>query len=71
MIQAVCVAKLIAYLTTFFAMKDPDYTMKLMSPYGSLVVKGDMKKNVWMVKGKNIFFSTRNRFPTISFTGMR
>ena len=34
-----------------FAMKEPNYTMKLMSTYGSLVVKGDVKKNVRMVDG--------------------
>ena len=49
-------AKLMTYLTTFFSMKEPNYAMKLMSTYGSLVVKGDVKKNVPMVdEEKNIF----------------
>ena len=38
-----------------FAMKEPGYTMELMSTYGSLVVKGDVKKNVWMVKREKNF----------------
>ena len=39
-----------------FAMKEPDYIMKLMSTYGSLVVKGNVKNNVRIVDGvKHVF----------------
>ena len=38
-----------------FSMKEPDYTMKLMATYGSLVVKGDKnKRNVRYVNGEKI-----------------
>ena len=53
-----------------FSMREPDYVMKLMSTYGSLVVKGENKKMCVYTMAKNLNFSTKSRLQIIFAIGM-
>ena len=52
-----------------FAMKEPDYTMKLMATYGGLTVPDDEKVTERYVDGQKKLSNTPRIFRTISNTG--